>query len=133
MLLPGIQGSWKKCNEYHRTLDPPKKLHINCKQPPAYTKKIPHLKTISSLILKHVTRVRSDSKNKIHFIHHIRELLVRIQMNFKLFMNPAFELYTPLELNVSLNISRKTLAFVLNFLLLTLVYQFFSIQQCEKK
>lgn len=95
-------------------------------------KKFPHSKTIFSLIPKHVTRVRSDSKNKIQFIHHTREFLVRIQMNFKLFMNPAFELYTPLELNVSLNISHKTLAFVLNLLLLTLVYQIFSIQQYEK-
>lgn len=106
--------------------------YILSSQLPAYTKKIPHSKNISSLISKHVIRVRSDSKNKIKFIHHTKELLVRIQMNFKLFMNPAFELYTPLELNVSLNISRKTLAFVLNFLLLTLVYQFFSIQQCQK-
>ena len=119
--LPSIQSS------YHTVLDPLKSC-ISL----AYMKKIPHSKTIFSLIPKHVSRVRSDSKNKIQFIHHTREFLVRIQMNFKLFMNPAFELYTPLELNVSLNISRKTLAFVLNLLLLTLVYQFFSIQQYEK-
>lgn len=51
-------------------------------------------------------------------------------------MNSAFELFISFELNVSLNISRKTLAFVLNFLLLlllTLVYQFFINQKRENK